>query len=127
MKKALFIPLLFACFVSIGQIDSASIIGKSIRIGNLVVAQNDFRNPLSWDDAQKACNALGYGWRLPTQDELTQIYLFRGGVGNFKSTLYMSSTVRKGKMWCLSFRNDGDANLFPKSDKVNFRAVRNFK
>ena len=86
--------------------------------------QEDLALSMSWDDAQKACNALGYGWRLP---ELTQIYLFRGGVGNFKSTLYMSSTVRKGKMWCLSFRNDGDANLFPKSDKVNFRAVRNFK
>ena len=42
MKKLLFIPMLFACYLCIGQTDSASIIGKSIRVGNLVVAEYDF-------------------------------------------------------------------------------------
>ena len=39
MKKLSIIPMLFACYMGMGQaIDSASIIGKSIRIGNLEVA-----------------------------------------------------------------------------------------
>jgi len=35
MKKLVFIPFLFACYLVIGQVpDSASIIGKSIKIHN---------------------------------------------------------------------------------------------
>ena len=77
MKKLLIIPMLIFCFVSYGQtkelnkkltpVNSASIIGKSIKIGSLEVAQNDFPDSMTWDDAKKACAALGSGWRLPTK------------------------------------------------------------
>ena len=49
--------------------------GKPITIGNLVVAQNDFPNKMNWNDAIKACAALGKGWRLPNKDEFTIIDL----------------------------------------------------
>ena len=29
---------------------------------------------MNWHDANKACNALGKGWRLPTKDELNTLY-----------------------------------------------------
>ena len=62
MKKFLIIPMLFAFYMSMGQsVDSASIIGKSIIIGNLVVAQNDFPKVMNWNDAKLACAALGKG------------------------------------------------------------------
>ena len=55
MKKFLIIPMLFAFYMSMGQsVDSASIIGKSIIIGNLVVAQNDFPKVMNWNDAKLA-------------------------------------------------------------------------
>jgi hypothetical protein len=40
MKNLLVIPMLFYCFIGMSQVaDSASVIGQSIRIGDLVVAQ----------------------------------------------------------------------------------------
>ena len=43
MKKLLIFPMLFACYMGMSQaIHSASIIGKPIKIGNLLFAQNDF-------------------------------------------------------------------------------------
>ncbi len=59
MKKLLIIPMLFACYMCIGQTDSASIIGKPVIVGNLVIAQNDFPKQMLWEDAKKACEALG--------------------------------------------------------------------
>ena len=71
MKKILVIPLLFACYMSMGQTESSAfIIGKPIRIGNLLVAEWDFRNTMTYSDAKRACATLGKGWRLPTGKEL---------------------------------------------------------
>jgi len=92
MKKLLFIPLLFICFMSVGQaIDSASIIGKSVRVGNIVIAQNDFPNQMNWDDAKKACAALGNGWRLPTKYELETINKNKDKFSGFTNGAYWSS------------------------------------
>ena len=74
MKKLLIIPILFACFLSMGQAsDSASIIGESIKLGNLVVAESSFPKQMNWTDAKKACAALGDGWRLPTKKEMEKM------------------------------------------------------
>ena len=72
MKKLLIIPMLFICSIVIGQ--SKKIIGNPIKIENLEVAQHDFPNRMTGDDAKAACAKLGEGWRLPTKDELNLLY-----------------------------------------------------
>ena len=55
----------------------ANIIGKPIPIPiqyTLQIAQTDFPNQMNWEDAKKACEALGEGWRLPSKDELNSMY-----------------------------------------------------
>jgi len=36
----------------------------------------------TWESAQRGCQSLGNGWRLPTDDEWRQIAKHYGGVGN---------------------------------------------
>lgn len=51
------------------------IIGKkTVIIENLEIAQFDFPIAMNFDDALKACNELGEGWRLPKRLELDIIY-----------------------------------------------------
>jgi len=49
---------------------------------------------MNWQEAKDACNRLGAGWRLPTKDELEQIYLQLGQKvkDNFYLYHYWSST-----------------------------------
>jgi hypothetical protein len=95
MKRLLIIPILFICFLSKGQaVDSASIIGKSLKLGNLIVAQNDFPNQMNWDDAKKACTSLGNGWRLPTQYELEILNKNKAIISGFTNGSYWSSNDR---------------------------------
>lgn len=73
MKKLLLLPLLIVCCFCFAQ-DAKEIIGKPVKIGNLLVAENDFPDAMNWDDAKKACRALGKGWRLPSMSELDVLY-----------------------------------------------------
>ena len=78
MKKILFIPILLVCSLAIGQpVDSASIIGKPKKLGNLLIAQYDFEKRMNWNDAIKACSELGKGWRLPTKEEFNKLTIKR--------------------------------------------------
>jgi len=116
MKKLLFIPLLFACYIGMGQaINSASIIGKPISIGNLQIAQFDFPERLNFDAAVKACAELGKGWRLPTKKELNELYRNKEKIGGFQTksirgfigAAYFSSTFDDdGSSW-VQFFTDG--------------------
>jgi hypothetical protein len=67
------------------------IIGVPIKIGNLLVAQNDFPELMNWENAKLACRALGKGWRLPTISELNILYTNRNKIGGFVSNYYWSS------------------------------------
>jgi hypothetical protein len=126
MKKLLIIPLLFVCFVSLGQtINPASIIGKSVRIGNLEVAQFDFPDSMNWDDAVKACAALGKGWRLPTRDELNTVYQNRKKIGNFSNYIYWSTAEDDDTAWSLNFHSEREASFY-KDEEYVVRAVRSF-
>ena len=60
----------------------------------LQVANQDFSDEMTWEEAKRACNELGSGWRLPNKQELLEIYekLHEKGQGNFKSAAYWSST-----------------------------------
>ena len=93
MKKVIpiFSILLLMAIASCGgksteeTLDSASILGDPIKVGNLLVAQNDFPNQMKRIDAKKACASLGPGWRLPTKDELDILDQNKDKVGGFGS------------------------------------------
>jgi hypothetical protein len=100
MKKLFFLPLLLITCFCLAQ-NAQEIIGKPIKIGNLLVAQNDFPDAMNFEDAKKACRALGKGWRLPSLSELDILYRKRERIGNFADTyifddyiLYWSLTGR---------------------------------
>jgi len=118
--------------------NASRIIGTSIRIGNLEVAQYDFPQQLTWDDAKKTCDLLGDGWRLPTKYELNDLFQNKIKIGNFKRSDYWSSTEKDFEQsWSQDF-NDGSESYFYKSSKkvggivispkaFYVRAVKNFK
>ena len=128
MKKLLIIPMLFACYMVMGQ-NAAKIIGKPYQLKNIEVARNDFKNVQTWKDAIAKCNGLGNGWRLPTLDELNKLYNNKNKIGGFKDGLYSndgywSSTDTNGKeTWTAKFF-DGYFVIESKKNKYNVRAVR---
>jgi formylglycine-generating enzyme required for sulfatase activity len=127
MKKLLIIPMLFACYIGMSQaIDSAWIIGKPIRVEQLLVAQNDFANRMDWYDAKKACAALGNGWRLPTMQELYDLYQNRDKIGGFASGSHWSSSEDLNNYaWGQVFYNGLQLD-FNKANPNYVRAVRAF-
>ena len=104
MKK-IFLILAIASFIATTScggesteetVDSASILGDPIKVGNLLVAQNDFPNQMKRTDAKKACASLGPGWRLPTRDELNILDQNKDKVGGFASDSYWTSSGEFG-------------------------------
>ncbi len=69
-----------------------NIIGKPIKIGKLLVAQNEFPKKSDWKNAIVMCSKLGPGWRLPTKDELYVLYQNKNILRNFSKYGYWSST-----------------------------------
>lgn len=103
-----------------------NVIGKPIKIGNLEVAQYDFPETMSNDDAKLACARLGKGWRLPTKKELNLLYQNRHKIGGFANNHYWSSTEDGNyHAWTHSFFFDGQPSLF-KTNEFSVRAVRTF-
>ena len=102
MKRVLLILFLFAFYIGISQnTNPASIIGNPIKIGNLLVAQNDFPKEMGSNEADKVCKKLGNGWRLPSIDELKLIYKLtqKNNAGNFSMhRYYWSGTIYYGKI-----------------------------
>jgi uncharacterized protein (TIGR02145 family) len=107
--------------------DSAQIIGKPIAIGNLLVAQYDFPNKMSWGDAQKACESLGSGWRLPTKDECIIFSQNKDKVGGFSNEFtYWSSTVAyENGAWVYNLDKQDTSSTYEWYDRP-VRAVRTF-
>ena len=106
--------------------DSASIIGEPIRFGGLWVAQNDFPNEMTYDDAVNACASLGPGWKLPTVDELQSI--FEDSKYFNSQYYYWSSNICRDNVPCpfgvVVFFGDGQAYLLSKTSPGYVRAVR---
>ena len=92
MKKLLILPLLMIAIFCFAQ-DAEEIIGKPIKIGNILVAENDIPEDLNLEDAKKACQALGKGWRLPTYAEMNIIFKNRDKIGGFEENMYWTSSV----------------------------------
>ena len=130
MKKLLLLPLLMITFFCFAQ-DAKVIIGKPVKIGNLLVAQNDFPEAMNWDDAKEACRALGKGWRLPSKTELNILHKNRKKIGAYTDedslSSYWSSTVfNLNFAWGQWFSNGLQSEYFSKSTRYSVRAVRNF-
>ena len=106
--------------------DYKNIMGKPIKIDNLEVAQYDFPDKIKWHDANKACAALGDGWRLPTKDELNTLYQNKNEIGNFNGDVHWSSTEADYYFaWVQNFLS-GDQNYGNKDGTFYVRAVRAF-
>ncbi len=100
------------------------IIGKSIKIGNLEVAEKDFPNIMNWEDAKKACKVLGDGWRLPTKDELNILNENRDKIYPFVNDNYWSSTEHDlNNAWFQFFAN-GNQDYGNKVNSSFVRAIR---
>ena len=149
IKKNLFLKLftvlclfiLISCGSSLerpkSNTDYKNIIGKPIKIGNLEIAQYDYPEVMYWEDAKKACEALGQGWRLPTKDELNSLYLSKDKIGGFAGNYYWSSTediddnMTNGNYgaWTQGFSNlsNGRTNVAQYNDYGHsVRAIRAF-
>jgi hypothetical protein len=114
------------------------IIGDPIKFGSLEIAQHDFEKYMTWDDAKKACAALGDGWRLPTKEELNELYKHQDEIGGFAANLYWSSSEKDiGYAWYQGFGgvdqqydsmlSDDDQNHDSKLAEFYVRAVRALK
>ena len=66
---------------------------------NFEIAPKSTEIKLNWDDARLYCFALNIegktGWRLPTKEELNEIYL---SDNDFANVWYWSSTEGNGKL-----------------------------
>ena len=98
---------------------------KTVKIGNLEVMTEDL-GEMNWDEAKKACENLGDGWRLPTKDELNMMYENQDKIGGFVPFSYWSSTEGvDSRAWSHQF-DGGDQYLDGKLANSEVRAVRDF-
>jgi hypothetical protein len=116
--------------VIISDLEVKRVIGKSKKIGNLEIAQFDFSKVMNYKDASSACEQLGNGWRLPTQNELNLIYKNKNIIGGFIKVewieSYWSSTKsleRNEDYWIKDFKG-GWGGFDNQAITIKVRAVR---
>jgi hypothetical protein len=106
------------------------VIGTTIMINNLEVAQFDFAQQMDWDLAKLACEALGDGWRLPTKKELSVLHRNQSKVWGSErrsNGIWSSTEEFSNKMaWILSGGSDGNLETIYKGKNAKVRAVRSF-
>ena len=105
------------------------IIGKTITIGNLIIAANDFQDRMSLSEGVNSCEELGSGWRLPTIDELELLYSNREKIGGFSKDLYWSSSfdfdaILGEESYYFSFFTGNKGLYYNVSEKYSIRAVK---
>lgn len=96
--------------------------------GEVEVAIRDFPNEMTWGKAIRECSALGGGWRLPTKEELREMYeqLYKKGQGNFTHNIYWSSSeASDSRAFHFSF---GNSSVYSGDKLLTYyvRAVRAF-
>ena len=109
------------------ETSGGSVIGTPIRLGNLEVAQKNFPEGMSWNEAKQACAILGAGWRLPTKEELNLLYENKAKIGINTSGSYWSSTEHNGSWAMIQYFDNGlQKASFKDWWLCNVRAVRAF-
>ena len=77
-----------------------------------------------WEDAKKVCEDLGYGWRLPTREELHLMWVNRESIGGFAAAYYWSSSEYGNAIaWNQNFNYGNQYSLY-KNYSYYVRAVR---
>ena len=71
-----------------------SVIKKTYNLNGLEIAQFDFLDPMTYDESVRACSKLGEGWRLPTKEEMEEIYENKDMLGGFISPIYVSDNSK---------------------------------
>lgn len=88
----------------------------------LQIANRDFANEMTWDQAIEACENLGSGWRLPTAEELST--MCTDYYENFDATIYWSITEYDNDCAYAYFMESGSTIEVSKENKNYVRAVR---
>jgi len=95
------------------------------------VAENDFSDRMTWDQAMSACEGLGNGWRLPNKEEFEVMYehLHTEGKGNFKDSFpefqyWSSSEIDADNAWYFNFEDGIAYYSNGKNSTKSVRAVR---
>ena len=102
---------------------------KPIIIGNLMVSENLGRH--NWYEAMKLCKnykSEGFDdWRLPTKNELNEIYKYYKKFGEFVAHPYWSSSEYSATFaWAQNFNIGLQYNYYHKSNFGYVRTVRSF-
>ena len=119
MKNLLSIICLLFTFTSTSQI-----IGTTYKLDSIEIAQYDLPTEVTWYNAKRECKELGKGWRLPTKEELEEMYNNKDLIGNFVNTNYWSSTEHNSDYaWMQVFTHKLIA-ITPKEGHINARAVK---
>jgi hypothetical protein len=109
------VALFFYSCGSSNDIKKSEIIGNSIKLGHLEIAKNSFPKKMNWFDANKACENLGNGWRLPTVEEFD--FMFRSKIigGGFMDMggLYYWSSAESGELHAIAVEGLSKKRKFP--------------
>ena len=129
MKKLLAIALILAACGGNNsnptiETNKNPIIGTPKRLGNIEIAERDFPTKMDWLSAMAACNVLGDGWRLPTQEELKNICGKKSELGGFTGRYYWSSREDDKEFAWSHYFGSNDQLSFYKSNAYSVRAVR---
>ena len=107
------------------------VLGTTKILGNLEIAQFDFPTLMGLNEGSQACHDLGYGWRLPTIEELDEMYLYKDKITGFKgekdgNTYWSSSKKGEDMFWIFSFKwgNKNGTIIFDGMEGNYVRAVR---
>ena len=101
--------------------------------GNTYYVAPDPGSIVSWNEANSYCNGLSIyglsGWRLPTKDELLQMYAERTSIGGFDcsylGTPYWSSTLAPDNYhYYYVFFSDGDIWYYHGTYNCNYTDCR---
>lgn len=77
------------------------------------IAKNDLVGEFKFDDAQKACAALGEGWRCPTRHEAIEMYDARfKGLDEALKLIGGTTLAKNGWRWTCDADTDREYNSY---------------
>jgi len=101
--------LIFFLLISICFFGQSSIIIKQKNCKKLEVARSDLQKEMTWKTVKKVCKKFEAGWRIPTREELNEIYINKDEIGGFQHkyywscSYYASDKYKHGKAWIQNF------------------------
>lgn len=94
---------------------------------NIEISPKECERTLNWHDAMLYCQLLTIGgkndWRLPTKDELNEIYKAENDLDGL---FYWSSTEHNGDNAWYKNMSSGNQYHYDKNSRFNVRVVRSF-